>query len=288
MPVNAAADSGLIVFVHIPKTAGTSVKTMYRDQYSPAQIYKINYNGSAKQVRRFKAALGRRQDPLRLVHGHMDFAWSALMPPDTRYFTVLRDPVERAISHYYHYRQETVSPIHPLAMRSSLLQWVRECGIDEMDNGQTRRLAGAMPLPCGAINAKNLEQAKANLTSRFAVVGLTERYDESQILLHREFGWPLRRYPKRRVNADRAPRTEVSAEVLREIENCNRLDLELYRFACELFEKQIRGIDMERELALLRTAPEYVAPEVDPRRSAPVQRGLLSRIKRMIAGQRNG
>lgn len=288
MAVNAeSANSSLIAFVHIPKTAGSTLVTLLEDQYSPAETYRIHFNGSRKQVKRLKAVLRQQRDTLRLVRGHMDFAWSALMPPDTRFFTFLRDPVERVISHYYHYRQETVSPIHPLAMRSSLLQWVRDCGIDEMDNGQTRRLAGAMSLPCGAITAQTLARAKANLASRFAVVGLTERFDESQILLHRAFNWPLRRYPKRRVNANRAPRSEVGEDVLKEIENCNRFDLELYRFASELFEKEISGIDMASELAALKAAPEHVAPAVAPVRPVPARRGILSRLARLISPKRD-
>jgi hypothetical protein len=284
MPLNAGpANNSLIAFVHIPKTGGTTLITMIEDQYSPAETYKIHYNGSRKQVRRLRTALRRQRDTLRIVWGHMDFAWSAFMPPDTRFFTFLRDPVERVISHYYQYRRMQDSPIHALAMRSSLLQWVRDCGIDDMDNGQTRHLAGAMSLPCGEVSPATLEQAKANLASRFVVVGITERFDESQILLHRTFGWPYRRYPKRRVGTNRVQRTEVDAEVLKEIENCNRFDLELYRFASELFEKELGGIDVAGELALLKMAPEYVAPIVHPTRSTPVQRGILSRLKHLIA-----
>ncbi len=284
MPVNtASANSSLIAFVHIPKTAGSTLVTMLEDLYSPAQTYKIHYNGSRKQVRRLNAALKRQRDTLRIVRGHMDFAWSALMPPDTRFFTFLRDPVERVISHYYQYRRKQDSPIHALAMRSTLLQWVRDCGIDEMDNGQTRHLAGAMSLPVGKVSVKTLEQAKENLVNRFVVIGLTERFDESQILLHRAFGWPYRRYPKRRVGTNRVQRSEVSAEVLKAIEDCNRLDLGLYRFAAELFEKKVSEIDMASELAALKIAPEYVEPIAEPAGSTPARRSFLSRLGRLIS-----
>jgi len=289
MPVNSEFErTRLIVFVHIMKTAGTTLLSIIRHHHaSGEESYKINYNGSSKQVRRLKKVLKQQRDSLRLVHGHMDFSWSSLMPPDARFITMLRDPVQRVISHYYHYRREEVSPIHPLAMRSSLLQWVRDCGIDEMDNGQTRRLAGAMSLPCGQVSSKTLEQAKANLTSKFAVVGLTERFDESQILLHRAFDWPLFRFSARNIGSNRPQRIEVSEEVLKEIEICNRFDLELYRFAFELFEKNVNRIDMASELAALKAAPEYVAPVVEPARPAPVRRGILSRLGRLIAPKKD-
>jgi hypothetical protein len=99
-----------------------------------------------------------------------------------------------------------------------------------------------------------LERAKTNLAS-FAVVGLTERFEESLILLQHAFGWPLHCFPARNVGENRPRRTEVGEEAMKAIEDCNRFDLDLYRFACGLFERAVGGIDMTRDLARLRAAP---------------------------------
>ena len=212
---------------------------------------------SFSKIRRLKLALKHRHN-LHLIRGHFDLSLSRLLPRNTQFFTLLRDPVERAISHYYHYRRQTTDPIHPLAMRSTLTEWVSACGLVEMDNGQTRRLAGRINLPYGQVTLQMLDRAKSNLARNFAVVGLTERFEESLILLHRAFNWPLYRFAAHNVGNSRPPRTKVSEEALKVIENCNHFDLDLYQFASALFEQAVSKIDMASELRRLRAAPEYV------------------------------
>ena len=278
------AHNGLAAFVHIPKTAGTTLTSILAREYSPDETYEIMMRGmslsmpkpmimprptiSFSKIRRLKSALKHRHT-LHLIRGHFDLSLSKLLPPNTQFFTLLRDPVERAISHYYHYRRLTTDPIHPLAMRSTLTEWVSTCGLVEMDNGQTRRLAGGINLPCGQVTLQMLDRAKSNLARHFVVVGLTERFEESLILLHRAFNWPLYAFAAHNVGDSRPPRTKVSEEALKVIENCNRFDLDLYQFASALFEQAVSKIDMASELDRLRAAPEYVEPKA--RRSAVEQ-----------------
>jgi Sulfotransferase family len=248
-------EEALIAFVHIPKTAGTTLNSILARQYSPDELHEVMMRGmswiaaqprivpkpliSFSKIQRLKSALNcpRR---LRVIHGHFDLSIMKLLPPGARCFTLLRDPVERAISHYYHYRRMTGDPVHPLAMKSTLAQWVGACGLVEMDNGQTRRLAGGMNLPCGRVSSGTLERAKSNL-ARFAVVGLTERFEESLMLLQRAFNWTPQPFPPCNVGENRPRRHEVGEETLQEIRRCNQLDLELYRFASDLFERALRN-----------------------------------------------
>ena len=275
---HAQSEAGApLVFVHIPKTAGTTLNAIIAHRYASGEIHEIMMRGmslivsgemtrarplvSRSKLRRLQAALERG---LRVINGHFDMSLAPLLPAGAQYVTIVRDPIDRAVSHYYHYRRLTTDPVHPLALRSTLTQWVGASGLAEMDNGQTRRLAGEMGLPVGAVSSHTLDRAKANLAQRFAVVGLTERFEEFQVLLHRKFNWPYLRYPTRNVGNKRPARTEMSAEALRVIEKCNRYDLELYRFAAELFGQATGKVDMKRELSLLRAAPEYVAPDRSP------------------------
>jgi len=191
-----------------------------------------------------------------MIHGHFDMSLGKLMPAAASFITILRDPIDRAVSHHNHYRRLTSDPIHPLAMQSSLEEWVSSCRLVEMDNGQTRRLAGEMDLPIGKVSSRTLDTAKANLI-RFAVVGLTERFEETQILLHQKFNWPYCRYPSRNVNPTRPKKVELDQTVLSRIKTANQFDIELYQFATELFNRSATSIDMDRELALFRNAPEH-------------------------------
>jgi len=62
---------------------------------------------SFSKIRRLR---NRGQEPGRPAARSWSFDLSIArhLPADTRFFTLLRDPVERAISHYYHYRRRTV------------------------------------------------------------------------------------------------------------------------------------------------------------------------------------
>lgn len=253
----------MIAFVHVPKTAGTTLNSILAQEYAPGERYEIMMRGmswilprpeiirrpliSFSKIRRLRSATRSRRD-LRLLHGHFDLSIAKHLPANTRYFTLLRHPVERAISHYCHYRRRACERVHALASRSTIAEWVSACGLVEMDNGQTRRMAGEMNLPCGRVTRHTLERAKSNLAG-FAAVGLTERFDETLALLARVFGWSARAYVAQNVGADRPPRSELSRETVEAIERCNRFDLELYRYAADLFESAVGGVAAENRAA---------------------------------------
>jgi hypothetical protein len=106
----------------------------------------------------------------------------------------------------------------------------------ELHNGQAKLLAGDENNP-----APNLLQlARRNLREHFVVVGLTERFDESLILMKRRLGWNWIWYTPRNVASSRPTRSEIPSSTIRLIERTNEKDVELYAFAKDLFEEQIR------------------------------------------------
>jgi hypothetical protein len=113
---------------------------------------------------------------------------------------LLRKPVERVISEYF-YRM--VRKSHPLADRNiksfSLRDYVEKL---PYDNVQTKLLAGGNPsydFIGGTCSPAMLETAKRNLTERFSLVGLTERFEETLVLCRIIFGWQVKRYAVQRV-----------------------------------------------------------------------------------------
>ena len=93
--------------------------------------------------------------------------------------TFLRDPVERAISFYHHVREENASGRFAALGRDwpTLREFVQERLAPELDNGQVRQLT-RLRLGEGEVSEDALALAKRNL-KRFAVVGTTERFDDS-------------------------------------------------------------------------------------------------------------
>jgi hypothetical protein len=106
-----------------------------------------------------------------------------------------------------------------------------ESGISlESDNSQTRAIAGDTTTLFGACSQELLETAKRNIDHHFAVVGLTERFDESLILLRRTFGWSKLHYAPANFSLRRG-RRPVPKSVLKRIEALNWLDADLYEYA---------------------------------------------------------
>jgi hypothetical protein len=83
------------LFVHIPKTAGMTMRAALGSQYAlEDRAPAVDWQGLR--------SLPRPLDAYKLFAGHFRYFLRRLLPADTKVFTFLRDPVERAISHLKH------------------------------------------------------------------------------------------------------------------------------------------------------------------------------------------
>jgi hypothetical protein len=239
-----------LIFLHIPKTAGTTLKRVIERQYKVSEIGKCYYQ---KRVKTLREALDRlnglpkeRADEIKIIVGHVGFGVHEYLPWPCSYFTILRDPIDRVISSYYQTRRGESDPLREEARRLSLKDFVSSGLVKAMDNGQTRLLSGAAveedllgkKVEYGRCDEAMLERAKKNLREQI-VVGLSERFDESLMLLKSVLGWSSIYYVKANVGRNRTRKEEISKDALRCIEKYNELDLELYRYAGEIFDEAI-------------------------------------------------
>jgi hypothetical protein len=200
---------------------------------------------------------------------------------------VLRRPVSLVLSQYNFVRR-TVDHRHHQIVESqnmTLRQYI-ESGVSlEMDNSQTRAIAGDLSTPFGACTDEMLEDAKRNLDRHFAVAGLTERFDETLILLGKAFQWTRLYYIPTNVSPTR--KGEDLDPGLRElIEAHNRLDLELYRHVSERFEEAVRShSSFPHDLAHLRKMNSLYRPWGRVRSVIP--QGLYSAVKARVGPSRH-
>jgi hypothetical protein len=243
----------LIAFVHIPKTAGAAVATMFVAAYTRRGTYDTgNYvSGPEKTLTKVKRRPGGwerlQRQGTRVAVGHTPYGvFRDHLPSDTRYITFLREPVDRVLSHYYrhiHLPGMSEGERGTRAKRAgSLEEALVDMRLPQLRNLCTRFLCShptMEDLPQIAV-----EEAKENLR-RFAFVGIQERFDESVVLLQRELGLGLLPYQRRHVSgAGFRPSVDAISDRERAlIEECNELDAELYAFGLELFEEAIAGTD---------------------------------------------
>jgi hypothetical protein len=223
-----------LLFLHLPRTGGTTLTRIIERQYAAGRIYKLPYE-AGPPLEAFIALPEQLKRQIKVVAGHFKFGFHKHLPQACTYLTLLRDPIERVISTYYYIRSNPTHTHHRATVESnlSLAEFVRR-GISVVgtDNGMTRQLSGLTPpAPFGECRHEMVDMARANLDEHFGVAGLTEHYDRSLLLMRRQFGWTIPDYILLNVGSLRKAQPAVDPETLALITNQNRLDLELYEHA---------------------------------------------------------
>jgi hypothetical protein len=222
--------SRALVFVHIPKAAGSTLRAILRRQFSREETYEVP-PGAAFDL------TAEQREPIRLLMGHVPYGAHELLPVRSDSITMLRDPIDRVASLYY-YSLGRQNALRDFIGGMSLAEFGRSEHA-QVRNDQTRLLSG---LPDGAPDAVRLETAKENLRSRFAAFGLHNRFDESVLLFARRFAWRSVYYRMQNVTPERPSLREIDPDALHAIEQQNRLDRQLYTFACELFDERVAAL----------------------------------------------
>jgi hypothetical protein len=246
----------LLVFIHIPKTAGSTLRAIIGRQYRNQEIFRIHWNFDRNDpFASFLKLPQEKQDKTKIVYGHIPFGLHEYVKRSVLYFTLLRDPVDRAISHYYHIRKLPNHFYHRMAVEMDIGEFILRSRFREFDNGQVRQLTGTGLLPFGQCSEDLLLQAITHLQNHFCFVGLQERFDESIVLLRRRLQWqkpPL--YRRRNVNPWRRHAPSLSSEALAIVEAHNELDRRLYAWAAAQLTQAVAhgGLGFALELRALR------------------------------------
>lgn len=231
-------DDRTVIFLHIGKTAGTTLRQVLRRQFPSSEVMTVRARRRPREETLTDFAQLPEAERLRprLIMGHTVFGLHEHVPRPSTYVTMLRQPVRLAHSQYRYVLRTPGHRHHVAAQGMSLEAYVQSGLALEMDNSQTRAICGDVGTPFGACTEAMLERAKRNLDEHFAWVGLTERFDESTILLRRTFGWRDVRYVSRNVARSRADLSPQQRELL---ERANRLDMELYEYAQRVMDARI-------------------------------------------------
>ena len=254
------SEDSLVIFMHVPKTAGTSLRHIVQSQFQPNNVFEF-YNLKTqppkvrKGIEKYQNLSEAKKNKIEFVSGHVGFGLHEFLSRPCTYITVLRDPVERVISYYYFLlRNQNV-----IVKNKTLTEFVQTFG--GVHNSMTCYLSGLtlqaqlqdsnIDLKSQQFDIKTLEKAKANLQNYFKVVGFVDRFDETCILLKKILGWNIPSfYIKKNVAKNSDITRDISIETLSLIHEFNQLDISLYNYAREKFVETIsqQGITFKEDL----------------------------------------
>ena len=260
----------VLIHLHIRKTGGTSLNSAIKHAFCRDKVFELYAEGDCKHTALEIASvegisrmliefgLGR----VRYISGHIPYGIHRLFGTRVKYFTLVRDPVERVFSSFFWFRTERQRPFCRAGKLLSFEEYVESRTDIHLNNYQVRILSGSpeldndIDLRAGPrelvfgppVERRHLEQAKRNIAEHFLLAAPLERLMESALILRMIYGWPMRRLHNERKNEnqERPRSSDLSPRVIKIIEGCNVYDAELYqwiknRFAaqCEMFEPQL-------------------------------------------------
>lgn len=236
------------IFIHIPKTAGSTLRRITRYQSTNQPVYFLN--GESPLQSKQQLIEKGHHFKARLIFGHLDFGFHEQLPGTVRYLTLFRNPIDRIISHYYYVRRTPGHYLFEVVTKSNmpLKEYVGSGLTTELNNGQVRAVIGAggyhkdfaskYDIPFGHCKEWMLGEAITNLQNSFSFYGMQERFDESLILLKKELGWtkPLF-YETKNKTKGRPAVNALDKETLEVITSYNQLDIVLYKYVKDEFEQ---------------------------------------------------
>jgi len=284
-----------VIFMHVPKTAGTTLRTWFQSQlhrgvYFPnivgapdapvlrylreeVDTFPLARSDHRSQVARWNTLTPQQQHRTHVFVGHFFYGIHEQLPGPARYMTIVRDPVDRVLSLYAHRVEHHGLHVPLERYLTTERDW-------EISNGHTRRLSSSGLRDCpGDVTPAMFDVACARL-QECAAVGVTERFDETILAFADLFGWGTPGYDSTNQSKRRVGRKELSGDLLDRLLDRNQYDLQLHALANKLLDERLSGLDVDTGLHQLRRSSRIVHYRAVPRARLRSMKVLGGRITR--------
>jgi len=242
----------LWLFVHVPKTAGSSMTAEAESILQPSFNIDIDHTDTTRTYQvKFDAAVQdfvaqHAQRQFRFCTGHINARQVEMIRagiPDVRAFTMLRNPLARLVSDYRYQRSKmNTAREHFIATTPDFATYVAR---KHVHNKISLNLA-----PREMVLAGNVAGCVDYIMNAYAFVGLQEMYPMSLRALTTLMGEARQPEAKVRVNDTKEDQVEMTPELDRTLRELNAVDLGVHA----AFLEKYRGV-RDDLIAYLRKFP---------------------------------
>jgi hypothetical protein len=245
-----------VLFFHIRKTAGTSVKHFLYHQFR-AQDCRLDVH----DLRQEDVDWGRYA----LVTGHVDYDFRQHYRQPPFQVTCLRDPIDRTLSQFYYHQSaflqtefrnrqgdlalplsQILESLRRVSSYGDIRDYLRqqpEIARDLLADHQVRCLAGSAAVKAYRGQPERLLACAREHLETCEAVLLSTRLPDTLALLCRDLGWDCPEdIPHDNPTVGRPTLANHDPELLATLAELNPLDTELYRFAEQLVERRLRRL----------------------------------------------
>jgi Sulfotransferase family len=230
------------IFIHIPKTGGTTINCiMNKTEWQTTPDF--NYRHIIYETKKSNS-----EDIFDPVNYDEYMGYNIFM--------ILRDPIDRLISEYYFIkdRQEFLSLIQPVPR--NFKQYVLS---RQTNNYMIGFLVGKRMFDKNLVNNEDLELVLDTINNLNINVGIFESYSKSLSYFSSITGikWP-KNIDIKRITLNRPSIDQVSEEIKELIKKNNSLDFKLYNYCLEKFEENSKNLEPNKSFVFKGNKYDYV------------------------------
>ena len=220
-----------ILFDHLPKCGGSTLKAYLLKHYPRRKSFLTNGWDPHKSIQEFKEMPQSSRHDYCLIQGHLANQLIGDADPACLKVTLLRDPVERIISHYFFVKRTQKHYLHRTIHDSNISLEDYACSnlSDELKNWYTTHFSGFTSVKA----EKNPEEAVATavetVLNQFDIIGFLDDFPAFIESLRKRANLRYA-YNDDRVNVtvDRPSTANIPSSTIKLIEQKNEMDIAFY------------------------------------------------------------